>query len=757
MNRFLLSSIIILLPLISAKPCGDYYNAEQVRVTNFMGNAIGFNELAKYTFSTNFYEYDEIPTNESYTENIDQWFRYCKNTNVDRKDIYNFLYVVSNEDVIKNKNMLLLENPFLKVFKDNQEVLDYLFLIKRNPTYDFKTVWDNFEGDVYTSYFFNEGTRIYPTQIYKGLLTQTKNTFLKRRYAYQYLVSLYYEERIDKVQLLNVFDTYFKHADKDWMYYSALHYAAYFMSNQNDIRLDCIMNGSDKQARNIELLYASPTFKNNLATEKDSIKKSYLLAIRAMRTMGPCLSDLKAIYQLNPKNIYFNFLLNREINKIEDWVLTPEFTDFEPYTGSEQTLRNHSKDVAYANDVLNFTSQLSGTNNAVFLTLVNSYLNYVLGKPEEAFNMLKNTSSYSNPLLQIQARTISLLIRLSTQKVDREVENEIVALIKLSPNLVFRNQLIRSCASLLFRIPSCKAKAFLLLSQSSYPRENFGNDLYDNLHTHASVREVYEVLKIIRSPNNLPLEMYISRKNENRYSWKHTMKEEWTFYDTLKIKNLIAMKHMNTDELEKALAVYNTFPDSYWLNSYFDDPFTFSIFDGHNHGKSDKIGYTKKQFLEKLISYKKALALKPNDALLNYYVGNAYLSLTWYGKNWYMSDTRWSSSGYEYRTKGSTTFENNYYKCARAIPYIKKAADNLLDKKIQTLAQLNLAYCYTIQKELPFKALLDTDTRAYYSEIELNCDVYVQYLNQYRLVDHNYTSMGRLKMFESFDDDGRYY
>ena len=75
-----------------------------------------------------------------------------------------------------------------------------------------------------------------------------------------------------------------------------------------------------------------------------------------------------------------------------------------------------------------------------------------------------------------------------------------------------------------------------------------------------------------------------------------------------------------------------------------------------------------------------------------------------------------------------------------------------MDKKIQTLAQLNLAYCYTIQKELPFKALLDTDTRAYYSEIELNCDVYVQYLNQYRLVDHNYTSMGRLKMFESFDD-----
>lgn len=757
MNRFLLSSIIILLPLISAKPCGDYYNAEQVRVTNFIGNAMGFNELAKYTYSTDFYAYDEIPTNESYTQNVDQWFMYCKNTKVNRKDIYNFLYVVSNEDVIKNKNMLLLENSFLNVFKDNQEVLDYLFLIKRNPTYDFKTVWDNFGDDIYTSYYYDGGTRIYPTEIYKRLLAETKNIFLKRRYAYQYLVSLFYEERIDQVQLLNVFDTYFKHADKDWMYYSALHYAAYFMSNQNDVRLDCIINGSDKQARNIELLYASPTFKYNLAIEKDSIKKSYLLAVRAIRTMGPCLSDLREMYQLNPKNIYFDFLLNREVNKIEDWILTPELTSFKPYTGSEQAARNYQKDLVYTNTVLEFTSQLTGTNNEVFLTLVNSYLNYVLNRPEKAFEILKTKKYAANVTFQLQARTIALLIQLSAKQLNQHVENEIVQLIKLSPSYMYRNQLIRSCGSLLYKIPEYRAKAFLLLSQSWYPKEYYGNDLYSNLYDHASVKEMYQVIALINTSPKSPFEQFIYRMNNNLYSWEKEITEEWISFDTLKIKNIIAMKHINFDELEKALAVYKTFPEAYWKNSYFDDPFTFSIFDGHNHSKSDKIGYNKKQFLEKLIAYKKELTLKPNDPVLNYYIGNAYLSLTWFGKNWYMADMSWSIGGFKYREKTGSAFENNYFKFSRALPYIKKAADNTSDKKIQTLAKLHLAFCYSNIKNKKLEDLLDYNTRTYYTEVKLNCDVYVQYLNQYRLVDHNYTSMGRLKMFESFDDDGRYY
>jgi hypothetical protein len=194
-----------------------------------------------------------------------------------------------------------------------------------------------------------------------------------------------------------------------------------------------------------------------------------------------------------------------------------------------------------------------------------------------------------------------------------------------------------------------------------------------------------------------------------------------------------------------------TFPDAYWENYYFDDPFTFSIFDGHNHAKTDKIGYTKKQFLVKLIAYKKELSVKPNDPLLNYYVGNAYLSLTWYGKNWYMSAIEWSSGDIEYRTKRTSEFEKNYYYFSRALPYIKKAT-NASDKQLQMLSKLNLAYCNATLKNKRIDEMLDANTRAYYGEIKLNCDVYVQYLNQYRLVDKNHSPVVKLKHFEYFED-----
>jgi hypothetical protein len=755
-TRFWLSSLIVLLPLFPLKPCGDYYNSNEVRVTNFMDNALQFNDLTKYVFTTDFYKNDyTMSTGESEDINVEQWFAYCKDKNVDRKDIYDFLYVFSGDDIIKKKG-ILSKNTFLHALRNNKEALDYLFLIRRTPSYGFKVAWDDFGNDEYRSYYYGLGTIVYPTMEFDSLIDHTKDDFLKHRYAYQSLIAHFYEEfgkdTIDSNLILKIFDTHFKNGKKDWMYYSALHYAAYFLPNGHELRLDCIINGSDKQARNIELLYASPAFKSFFATEKDPVKRSYLLAVRAMRNMGPCLADLKEIYQLNPKNIYLNFLLNREVNKIEDWILTPKFTAFKPYVASTQAARNYQKDLVYTNAVLDFTSQLKSTNNEMFLTLINSYLNYILNRPEKAFQILNSTKSYANETLDIQARTIAVLIRLSEKNVTAEIENEICSLIKRAPGSEFRNQFIRSCSALLLKMPAQRAKGFLLLSQSWYPREYFGNDIYYNLHGSASVKEIYEVVAIINKPNKSILETFISMYNDNMYSWDESMVEKRVAYDTLKMKNLIAMKHMNADELEKALAVYTTFPNSYWEKSYFDDPFTFSIFDEHNHSRSDKIGYTKKQFLEKLIEYKKELALKPNDPLLNYYVGNAYLSLTWFGKNWYMADIGWNSGGFEYREKSNTQFDKNYYQFSRALPYIKKAAANSSDKKLQTLAKLNLAYCYSTLKNKRLEDFLDVNTREYYSEVELNCDVYVQYLNHYRLVDKNYTPVVKLKRFEYFED-----
>jgi len=759
--RFLLSNGLLLFPLFQLRPCVDFPRANDVRVTNFMDNILHFNELNKFVFTTDYYGDEGDISYDSHKENIEQWYVYCKDKNVKKKDIFNFLYALPGVYVQKNRDLLLENNSFLFALRNNKKALDYLFLIKNEPGYNFKSNWDNFADDRNPYYYYSdEGlAKLDLTNVFDNLRETSTDLFLKRRYAYQSIVTHFYGSKENPKSIIPIFDAYFKNNERDWLYYSALHYVAYISSDRDELRLECIMKGSDKQARNIELLYASPEFSDWVSDETDPEKKSYLLAIQVMRNMGPCLTALKEIYQLNPNNKYFNFLLNREVNKIEDWILTPQYTSFTPYVGwdNDQVNRNFNKDFLYTSSFLDFTSTLKiDKQNNMYMVLINSYLNYILHRNGKALDILDKIQLSNDKAINIQAKTIALLIKLSEKRADKEIENEIYETIMKSPGYAFRNQFIRSASRLLFDVPEYRAKAFLLISQSSFPMNDLWNDLYYNLHDNGNIQDVYEVIKIINKQHKSLFENYISSSSSHFYNYNldEELVEHRDFYDTIRLKELMAMKYINADELQNALAVYNTFPESYWETYYHDDPFTFSIFDGHNHTQTDKVSYTKKQFLEKLIEYKKQLKVKPNDPLLNYYVGNAYLSLTWFGKNWHMSIIHWSSGDIKHRSKIDPAFDKNYFMFARAIPYIEKAAINAKDKQLQILAKLNLAYCYSNNNKINIEDLLDPILSNYYGKVKQNCDLYIDYLNKFRHIDVNYEKMNQspLSKFEYFDE-----
>lgn len=306
-----------------------------------------------------------------------------------------------------------------------------------------------------------------------------------------------------------------------------------------------------------------------------------------------------------------------------------------------------------------------------------------------------------------------------------------------------------------------RPKAFLLMAQGRLPKDmhrvfidyTFYTDIFEN----ATVSDLSEIMMLIRKKNKTVFDTYVTTFVRDGYYLNYfSIAEEDEDYgtqkiDTLKVLNIMAIKHIQQDQLEKALTVYNTFPKEYWADYYFDDPFTFSIFDGHNHGKRDKAGYTKKAFLEKLISYKQQLLLMPNDPLLNYYVGNAYMSLTYYGKNWYMYDN-YLSSGYDNCIIDKSLKGQNYYGCAKAMAYYRTCLQYAKEEKIKTLTSFNLAYCLEQTQKKSFEKCLLPSAHAFYQEVKGNCDLYEDYLSQYRHVeaDRGNTKVSILKGFIDF-------
>jgi hypothetical protein len=763
-----LVSILLLVPAFSAMNCVYYYRGEEMRVNNFMGNLLSFDALSRFIYTTENYNVEENSPVTSYAENIDQWFKYCNDPSVKKTDIYRFLYETDNEMFIKHQKIFEHNNSFIRTIKNNKEAYEYLKLINAKDKESFTNTWDNFAKNEQYGYYYNHAN-VNPNTC-DSLYHRCTDPFLKKRYAYQYLICSFYGQDSAKVHAL--FKKHFANSQKDWLDYSAQHYYAYLHPKHDSLRLDCIMHGSDKFFVNVQLLNTSPNFKKWINKEKDPETLSYLLAVQSLRNPGRNIDALQKIVTLYPSNRLLNFLITREINKIEDWIQTPKITGFDSFVhdswydeANYDKKNNWFADYAYSKRFLMFLNTIPvQKDNELCVRLANTYLRLILNIPNSPVHNLNAKDFVSDSKFYVQARVLEIFMKLNAKSLAPTIEQEILETIRLSEKSsdpYYMYQFIRTASQLMLQHQQLRGKAYMLLAQGGLPKAvgdiYSSYSFYIDLFKNASVADIDQVMEVIRKKERIPFEEYIATLPANVYYYYYDEYDEPKHgqirenYDTLKILDTKAIKHIHKDELEEALAVYKTFPKTYWDTYYYDDPFTFSIYDGHNHGHTDKAGYTKKDFLEKLIAYKKQLKTNPSDALLNYYIGNAYLSLTYYGKNWYMYDNYWTS-GDDGRVASKNTFEQSYYACAQAIPYYKAALLCKADDKLHKLVAINLAYCLERAKNRPMSKFLSKEQNEFYQEIQGNCDLYAQYLDAYRHVGSDYVKgeeqSVRLRKFE---------
>lgn len=277
-------------------------------------------------------ELNSDPNETDRFRNCAEWRSACDGK-AEENDIYQILYKTEGDIFIHfiQKKLLnddLSKNSFVKYLlkPSSKEMLDYVVFAKMVENLQFAPEarfesWDNRYHDVVNSES-RDPLKLGKTQLAelaKSRIDHLKSSFLKKRYAFQ-LCRFAYE--LDSTPGANIlYDRYFgKPQSNDLMSIWSCLYKAHASKGEEAARayIQVFMNCNEKKIRCVQL------FENwEMPAHLTNPERSAYNQIRALTNPGRALDQLKNVFAYNPKNDGLPFLVQREINKLEDWLITP--------------------------------------------------------------------------------------------------------------------------------------------------------------------------------------------------------------------------------------------------------------------------------------------------------------------------------------------------------------------------------------------------------------------------------------------------
>src|SRR5690606_32862650 len=119
-----------------------------------------------------------------------------------------------------------------------------------------------------------------------------------------------------------------KNSNQDYLYYWSLYFFC-FTDKATSLDIANVFEHSEDK-RYASYYYFKDRFNLNEALQlsKNSCEKASVYAFASIQKIDRNLVNLKAVYQNNPKSKSLEALLLREINKLEDWIYTPYYTNY---------------------------------------------------------------------------------------------------------------------------------------------------------------------------------------------------------------------------------------------------------------------------------------------------------------------------------------------------------------------------------------------------------------------------------------------
>ena len=603
--------------------CGPSIYPDEARFALFRNGINGQEGFEPFYYSEYFLNSNAPdPQGRDYERNCREW-QAITGKGVQLEDLYSIQYTCAPDSFLRayeSRNWAAFRgNSFVQWLskKKNRAYLDYFVLAKQMESEQFH------HGDPWTANLLDTNT-ISLQALAKTALERshkTKNDFLKTRYAFQAIKSVYYVPTTDDFSpYLKAFETYIEPREtivKGWGYY----FYGLLQKDQYKRNL-CLLRAFDlseeKQLAAFNKI-ESDFLEELIQKEKDPYLKEIALAMQGIYTMGRAEDIIRALFTVNPGSKYLPLLLSREINKIEDWVWSYTFLGFsnlamddqgtpsfsywnKGYTEDEPAMKdmmstNRKNDLAYADGLCRLMEQMSGTAfiDRDFLKLAQAHLYNVKGNYTTAARLMTGVVIPESSVYFKQWLIESIIIYTHTEDVrEDKVQAKLLQLLQAfdkAPeplNLKKEEPIAENEDDL--------SELFLVISQQFMDRGaiNMAGLIYNKSNHLRNVYDGWEstwddVFKSKeKSPHTVSPKMnYKQIAFWDRHSSTEDLKELIQFKDKKHktpfeqyfspeswpddqvYKDLIGTKFMRMERYHDALKVFQSMDQEFWNDNYF--------------------------------------------------------------------------------------------------------------------------------------------------------------------------------------------
>lgn len=756
--KYTISALLLIFPALDAQLCIWEGDSEDTRFWLFQPNLLGASDLMPFNYSV-FLLYS--PNNEEnprryesdlyqpqldttfYNTNVREWATVAGAT-AKTEDIRQILYRTAPDVFRKDLTRLEAKNSFLQSLKnlgDEGEVYNYLKFSKRcESELSTQTEW-LYEPEPDS----NKNMRQRVIVEGEKLLATAKKPFVRLRAAYQVMKLYHYQQDTQKV--IQLYENNIQRFTyKSWIRGSADFYYAVAMPSsewRNYWLMQTFSKSEDKRGRSIQFFERDneDIYKKSLALAKNPREKALMLTMTSLKTPGRELRRMKEIYDLDGTLPELAMLMQREINKLEDWLYSvdvmknympslrkgdepeePENPN-EDYEARQKRIyeRNIKSDYLYLQQVESFTKQILGDTkqtNRAFWTMAAAHLAFMQKKFGEAKNFAAQIKTMQNvPLnISVQARLTTLLSDFMTQPTEGGAwEAQVIDfynfLEKEKNNLTdvpsFRVRVANFIAAKLEGAGQ-RLRAHLLFEKFSMNYGTYTSSFYKKLFNKTTPAEYDALIYLLQNPKT-PFERFLVEKGlpsqsvyepvtmpNGEVEYKDKTPRVW---DLNKLRDYKATYYIRQDKLDSALAVFRTIPNEYWKNEPYSsmlncNPFFVDWRNTHAPNRADSVRFNKKTFIERLVQLKKEFDNDPIKYAKNcHLIGNAYYNMTQAGNYWLMWDIEWITGDYA----GIRTPNNDaYFGCILARKYYELGVKNIKEEKLANICYFMVEQCNII-------------------------------------------------------------
>lgn len=645
-----------------------------------------------------------------------------------------FKFSYQNKSLAKTFEGNTFINYLLK--PEHKELLRYLDFAKQMEYSNFKT-WGKWESwsswHSYSNnsdlYFSNSDTEV------EEQLPAITDPFLQMRYAFLLLRLRYQQGLYD--ESLKLYNTYF--ADRkgssiiqQWaLLFKALctdrsgdHVTANYLYSLvfdrcNEKKLSVMQNFNSRPGM----------IDSTLALAQNNYERGVILTMSVLHYPGPSLDKLQQIRKLIPNSDYLQLLVMREINKLEDWIFTPIFTQYPPSVNihgnyewyndySKVKEVNYKKDIAYLRNLIIFLKDCDRNSSRHFRNFLNmslAHLYFIDDQIENGKLCLAGISDKSDVSILTQKNIELSLIELKSGNTANETTRDhLLKSIKQLELLAAQNTEIYKNLYSLARIISGEfekandyATAGLLFMKSehyknSYEQVNIDFEYgYKNYYWYigyfdrkAAIEDMDRLINLLKKKNKTPFEKYLC---DQKLGSIDAYKE---------LKGTMAFRN---NDLDLAYKTYSELSGYYWQKNYEfknylnEDPFQPKCWQYVSKRHFNYL-FSKTEFVKELISLRNSVSQNPGknvDKCMK--LAHAYYNCSYWGNSWMMASYGQAS---DIKSLGYTDYlfgspgnmlekiqENNYYECTIAKKYYQKVREYATNDEQRALASLMIYFC----------------------------------------------------------------